>query len=301
MKMGLLKWMLSTWIVLAGLNAGAQEPEVFSLWPQGAKETNGLKGGVGVVAGSYVTNNSVAELYVYSPESGQNTGRAIVICPGGGYVNLDIPNEGELFARWLNQRGITAVILKYRMPNGHDRIPLTDAQRAVRWVRSRAEELAIHPAQIGIAGFSAGGHLASTLATHFDSGKANASDRLERFSSRPDFVLLFYPVISMKSGLTHNGSRNALLGTNPVPELIQKYSNEDQVTAKTPPTFLIHSDDDAAVSPLNSVVFYQALKRNHVPAVLYVIPRGGHGWGLKDSFEYYSMWTGLLENWLKQL
>lgn len=296
--MTLSKWLAGGLMLMLGLSAAAQRPEVFSLWPQGPSEENGLKEKETRGQSGDVTNNAVAELYVYRPEQDKNTGMALVICPGGGYINLAMNHEGEMFANWLNERGITAIVLKYRMPNLHDRIPLADAQRAVRWVRSRAEEWNINPAKIGIAGFSAGGHLASTLATHFDTGKLKSADRLERFSCRPDFAVLFYPVISMKDGLTHMGSRNVLIGNNPAPEMIAKYSNELQVTAHTPPTFLIHNDDDTIVSPLNSLVFYQALKKHKVPAVLYIFPQGGHGWGLLDSFEYYPQWTSLLTKWL---
>lgn len=261
------------------------------------KEKNGLEGKEKVDITGGIVNSCEAELHVYRSE--KNTGKTVIICPGGGYTQLAMKHEGEMFARWLNKRGITAIVLKYRMPNQHASIPFSDVKRAVRWVRSRAEEWGIHSDEIGVAGFSAGGHLASTLATHFDSGNTKAMDRLERFSCRPDFVLLFYPVISMKTNLTHNGSRNALLGKNPTSEIIGKYSNELQISANTPPTFMVHCDDDAVVPALNSVVFYQGLKKYNVPAVLYIFPKGGHGWGLYDTFEYYSCWTSLLEKWLK--
>lgn len=149
----------------------------------------------------------------------------------------------------------------------------------MKWIRSRSEEWGIDPAKVGIAGFSAGGHLASTVSTHFDSGKSGTTDRLEQYSSRPDFQILFYPVISMTAGLTHRGSREALLGKNPSAEAIAQYSNEQHVTAKTPPALLFHSDDDTVVPSMNSVVFYQALKKNKVPAVLYIFDKGGHGLG----------------------
>lgn len=296
---------IKLWVCVLSVVAGgalrAQEAEKFPLWPDGPAMSNGLKVQETTNEKGSVSGNSTAELFVYHPEEGKNTGKTVIIFPGGGYTHLAMNHEGHLFARWLTGQGITAVILKYRMPNRHHQIPLTDAKRAVRWVRSRAEEWDIDPARIGIAGFSAGGHLASTLATHFDAGNVKAADRLERLSCRPDFVILFYPVISMKDGLTHAGSKNALLGTKPSPEMVIKYSNETQVTAQTPPTFLIHSDDDKAVPPLNSIGFYQALKKHKVPAVLYVLPKGGHGWGLRESFEYYSLWTPLLAKWLSGL
>lgn len=299
MKMNFLKLLVCGLVIVCGLDVHAQNPEIFALWPKGPKEENGLKEKEVAKEGGSIANSSTAELRVYHPEQ-NNKGMALVICPGGGYSNLAMKHEGEMFARWLNERGITAVVLKYRMPNQHSKIPLADAQRAMRWVRSRAEEWGINPEKIGIAGFSAGGHLASTLATHFDAGK-KSSDRIENYSCRPNFALLFYPVISMKDGLTHKGSRDGLLGKTPAPALIEEYSNELHVSPQTPPAFLVHSDDDTGVSPLNSVVFYQALKKNKVPAVLYIFPKGGHGWGLRDSFEYYPQWTCLLEKWLGQL
>lgn len=301
MKMNLLKILLGVFLFIGSLNAWAQNPEVFPLWPQGPKEENGLKGKESVKDNGSIANNNVAELMVYHPDPAKKKGIAVLICPGGGYTHLAMNHEGDMFAKWLTERGITAIVLKYRMPNRHSKIPMADAQRAMRWVRSRAEELNIEPSKVGIAGFSAGGHLASTLSTHFDTGKLKSTDRIEGFSCRPDFTLLFYPVISMKNGLTHAGSRNSLIGKTPSEELIKEYSNELQVTARTPPAFIVHSDDDAAVPSLNSVAYYQALKKNKVPAVFYIFPKGGHGWGLRESFEYYPMWTKLLEKWLGQL
>lgn len=299
MKMSLVKLCLVSLVLLFGLIVQAQKPEIYPLWPQGAKESNGLPPET-VNQNGDISGNRTAELLVYHPAKDKNNGLAVLICPGGAYSFLSMKNEGELFAKWLTARGITAVILKYRMPNQHDRIPFTDASRAIRWMRSRAEELEINPGKIGIAGFSAGGHLASTVATHFDTGKENATDRLERFSSRPDFALLFYPVISMTDALTHMGSRNELIGKKPSVALINKYSNELHVSSKTPPVFLLHSDDDSVVPSMNSVVFYQALKKNKVPSVLYIFDKGGHGWGLQSNFDYYQQWTLLLEKWLRR-
>lgn len=301
MKLRVLSWFI-LFVLLPGMEGVfGQQAEVFPLWPQGPKENNGLAGKTIIGEQGRVINNATAELLVFLPKEEKRTSMAVVICPGGGYGHLSIKHEGEEMARWLNELGITAVVLKYRMPNGRHRIPLADVQRAMRWIRARAEDWNIDPQKIGIAGFSAGGHLASTLATHFDSGNPKAQDRLARLSCRPDFVVLFYPVISMKSGLTHIGSRKALLGTQPTQEVIEKYSNELHVSAKTPPVFLVHCDDDATVSPLNSVVFYQALKKHRIPAVMYIFPTGGHGWGMRDSFAYYPEWTRLLEKWLDEM
>lgn len=285
-------------ILLFYFQGMAQMPEKVALWPEDPPESNGLEGKEIINEKGEVANSCRAELTVYRPEPDKNKGMAVVICPGGGYFHLAMNHEGEMFARWLNERGITALVLKYRMPNGHHRVPIADARQALRWVRSKAGEWGIDPARIGIAGFSAGGHLASTVATHSGSGNTEAAGVLEAYSSRPDFVLLFYPVISMKEELTHAGSRYALLGAAPSPARVEEYSGELQVGAQTPPVFLLHCDDDIVVSPLNSILFYRALKKNKVPAALYIFPKGGHGWGLDPAFEYYPEWTALLEKWL---
>lgn len=203
-------------------------------------------------------------------------GAVAIICPGGGYGGLVTGAEGHGIAAWLNKRGITGVVLEYRLPAGRSSVPLADANRAVRTVRTNAKEWGIDPAKIGIIGFSAGGHLASTAATHFDEGDASAADAVERVSSRPDFAILVYPVITMgEKG--HGGSRQNLLGKDPPAALMDLYSNEKQVTAKTPPTFLAHPVDDKVVSIENSKMFYEALQANKVPSQLLELPSGGHG------------------------
>jgi len=272
----------------------AQQPVELELWPGGAPENNGL------TKTEQGDDYSIAKLYVYRPEQQKNTRTAVVICPGGGYGTLAMSHEGHDYARWLSGNGITAVILKYRLPNKHHFIPLKDAQRALRTVRSKAGEWNIDPDKVGISGFSAGGHLASTAATHFDEGNALAVDPLDRLSCRPDFAILFYPVITMKEEFTHLGSRRNLLGESYNAALVHFYSNEEQVTTQTPPTFLITSDDDKAVVPRNSIEFYSALKRNNVPAVLYIIPDGGHGWGTNPEKSQYLEWSVPLKAWLEK-
>ena len=203
-------------------------------------------------------------------------GTAIVICPGGGYGGLVTGAEGHGIAAWLNRHGITGVVLEYRLPAGRSQVPLLDAQRAIRTVRANAKAWNLDAARIGIMGFSAGGHLASTAGTHFDAGEADASDPTQRISCRPDFMILVYPVITMgEKG--HGGSRNNLLGKNPDAKLVDLFSNEKQVTERTPPTFLAHAKDDGPVPPENSRMFHEALKANKVASEYLELASGGHG------------------------
>lgn len=239
--------------------------------------------------GNWVTNVSSPELTIYQANKTKSTGMAVVICPGGGYAGLAIQHEGSQFAKWLNGQGITAFVLKYRMPNKHKEVPLDDAQQAIRYVREHANEFGVDTNKIGIAGFSAGGHLAATASTHYTT---------EGISTRPDFSILFYPVITMETA-THGGSRSNLLGGKPEPEDIQFFSNEKQINANTPPAILLLSDDDKSVPPANSVFYYEALKKKNIPATMYVFPKGGHGWGMNIDFEYHSQMLHLLGMWLK--
>lgn len=215
-----------------------------------------------------------ARITVHKPE--KPNGTAIVICPGGGYGGLVTGPEGHGIAAWLNRYGITGVVLEYRLPAGRPYVPLLDAQRAIRTVRGNARAWGIDAAKIGIMGFSAGGHLASTAGTHFDDGDPKADDAIDRNGCRPDFMILVYPVITM-GAKTHGGSRNNLLGKNPDDKLVELFSNEKQVTAKTPPTFLAHAQDDRVVVPENSKAFYDALQAQKVPAKYLELPSGGHG------------------------
>ncbi|MFZ5830055.1 MAG: alpha/beta hydrolase, partial [Planctomycetota bacterium] len=228
---------------------GAQ-PKVELLWPAGAPGALGD------------TPNDKPTLTIWLPAAEKATGAAVVICPGGGYVNLAVDHEGKQIAEWLNSLGVAGFVLEYRHRRrgyGHP-YPMLDAQRAVRTVRARAKEFGVDPQKIGILGFSAGGHLASTIATHFDAGNADADDPIERVSCRPDFAVLCYPVIMFDEEQTHRGSMRNLLGENPDPELVRSLSNEKQVTAETPPTFLFHTDADAGVPAENPVAFYLALR-----------------------------------------
>jgi acetyl esterase/lipase len=224
----------------------------------------------------------------------------VIVCPGGGYGGLADNHEGRQIANWLNSMGISAFVLKYRLgPRYHHPVELEDAQRAIRLVRSRAQEFGIAPDRIGIMGFSAGGHLASTAGTHFDAGNSGASDPIDKFGSRPDFLVLAYPVISFTTPYTHRGSMHNLLGDNPDPQLVESLSSELQVTPQTPPTFLFHTSADTVVPSENSVLFYLALRKNKVPAEMHIFEEGPHGVGLALRDPALSMWPTLLINWFR--
>lgn len=229
-------------------------------------------------------------------------GQAVVVCPGGGYGALATDHEGRQIAQWLNSQGISAFVLKYRLgPRYHHPVMLYDVQRALRTVRAKAGELKVDPKRIGVWGFSAGGHLASTAATHFDAGKPGDADMVERVSSRPDFAILSYPVLTlMQEQYVHKGSRKNLLGETPDPKLVELLSNEKQVTKDTPPTFLFHTDEDKGVPPENSILFYLALRKAGVPAELHIYEKGPHGVGLGWSDLSLSSWPARLADWLKR-
>jgi acetyl esterase/lipase len=223
----------------------------------------------------------------------------VIVCPGGSYQHLSMDKEGYQVAQWLNSLGVSAFVLQYRLgPRYHHPIELQDAQRAIRLVRSRASEYSLRPDRIGIMGFSAGGHLASTAGTHFDAGNAGAADPIDHAASRPDFLVLCYPVISFTS-YVHQGSMNALLGEHPDPKLVENLSNELQVTAQTPPTFLFHTDADKTVPAEDSVLFYLALRKAGVPAELHIYEHGNHGAGLAATDATLSSWPARLAGWLR--
>lgn len=239
------------------------------------------------------------EVWITVHRPAKSSGAAVVICPGGGYGGLVVGAEGHGIARWLGEHGVAGVVLEYRLPAGRHQVPLLDAQRAIRTVRANASKWQIDPARIGIIGFSAGGHLASTAATHFDDGDPKATDPVERVGCRPDFAILVYPVVTMDA-TTHAGSRRNLLGADPSPELIERYSNQRQVTAKTPPTFLAHALDDKAVVPANSRMFYDALQSHKVPSKYLELPTGGHGLnGYKGPM--WDAWQTQSLAWLAEL
>ena len=246
------------------------------------------------------------DIAVYLPSRKNATGQAVVICPGGGYRILAYDWEGTDIAKWLNAHGIAAVILKYRLPTSTSNIiphksPLMDAQRAMRLVRHHAGDWNIHPDKIGIMGFSAGGHLAATLGTHFDEAHTATGDAIDSLDCRPDFMILMYPVITFSKPFMHRGSKEALIGKNPDPSLVDYYSIELQVKDNTPPAFMVHAGDDEAVPVENSLVFYQALKDKNIPAELHIYPAGGHGFSLALDKGYLQTWPDRCLDWLKSL
>ena len=276
---------IATLLATISLSVTAQQKIELSVWPEGAPNTNGITEDETEKRTNRPTNVTTPTLTVYVAK--QPNGKAIVACPGGGYVHLAMDHEGHDMAAWFNAQGITYAVLKYRMPNEHHEVPLSDALQAIRILREHSDEW--HIKNIGIMGSSAGGHLASTAATHYTE------------DSRPDFQILFYPVISMDLSICHKGSRERLIGKNPTEELITLYSNELQVNQQTPPAFIMHSSDDRTVPVENSIRYYQALVKNKVHASLHCYPVGGHGWGYNDSFKYKRQWTDELEKWLREL
>ena len=278
----------STVMLLLGLFASAEATPgtPIVLWPNGAP---GAKGNEPL---------DIPTLTPYLPSKEKATGAAIIVCPGGGYTHL-ADHEGGPVAEWLNSIGVAAFVLKYRLgPRYQHPAPLLDAARAIRLVRTRAAEWALDPGHIGILGFSAGGHVASTIGTHFDSGNATAADPTDRASSKPNLMILIYPVITMRDK-THAGSKKNLLGDNPSPELVTLLSNDEQVTKETPPTFLVHTTTDNAVPVENSISFATALRKAGVPFELHLYERGPHGFGLGGKDPILATWPDRCADWLR--
>jgi acetyl esterase/lipase len=264
--------------------------EQFPLWAEGAPGALGSE------------PTDVPNLTVTFPEAGTSNGGAVVICPGGGYSHLAMNHEGHAVAKWFNAQGYTAAVLKYRLPSkGYPHpAPMLDVQHAIQTLRAKSDEWHLNPEKIGVFGSSAGGHLAATAATHFLAGDPDAADSILRVSSRPDFQVLLYPVISMDSAITHGGSKRNLLGENPSPELVELMSNELQVTTETPPAFIVLADDDSGVKAENSVHFYLALRKVEVSAEMHIFKQGGHGFGIRDDWTRpIHQWPDLLGDWLE--
>jgi len=277
-----MKTLLFTLLIFASTMLSAQNPIEIKLWNGQMPNSNDMTRQI--ENGPIYISEPTLKIY---PAPNSN-GMAIIACPGGGYSNLAMGHEGTDMASWFNNQGITYAVLTYRMPNGHHNVPLSDALQAMRIMRQHADEW--HIQKIGIMGSSAGGHLASTLATHY-------TDK----TTRPDFQILFYPVITMDPTYSHLGSHDNLLGENPSKTLEEKYSNEKQVTEQTPPAFILHSSDDTVVPVANSINYYLALNKHNVSACLHIYPIGGHGWGYNENFTYKREWTGELEKWLREI
>jgi len=280
--------------------AFAQEGKTIELYPKGVPNSKKVASGAYIekTVNTRAAKVSVPTLIPFFPEKGKVNGASIVICPGGGYSILSMENEGYAIARKFNEIGVTAFILKYRLPSDSIMVdktigPLQDAQRAVQLVRQHAKEWALNTDRVGIIGFSAGGHLASTAITHFDKAVIDNNDNV---NLRPDFAILMYPVISFGE-LAHKGSKDNLVGKTPTPEMVDLYSNEKQVTANTPPTFLVHAQDDRTVPVMNSVVFYEAMVKAKVKGELHLYQAGGHGFGLNNKTTK-DEWFERCKNWM---
>ncbi|HPT11158.1 MAG TPA: alpha/beta hydrolase [Bacteroidales bacterium] len=292
-------------LINIGLICHAQ-PAVIKLWPQGipgAIANRMYKERIWYVPGkTYYGSVTNPDITIYKAPEEKSNGTVVIICPGGAYTRLAVTSEGADVAAWLNRNGITAVVLKYRLPS--DSImtdksiaPLQDAMEAIRIIRRNAKELGIDTAKVGILGFSAGGHLASTLATHYNEKVYNTNDKT---SARPDFEILVYPVISMMKPETHPGSRINLLGASPDTTQVLRFSNQLHVTANTPPAFIVHSSDDKTVPVKNSIDFFESLVKNNVIAEMHIFQSGGHGYGLAKGKKDESEWPELCLHWLKE-
>lgn len=277
------------------------QDKLVKVWPNGAPTDNGMTNPEEKYDGIRVRNVSEAEMYIYLPDAKNNSGAAVVICPGGGYWIEAMDHEGYDIAKWLKSKGVAGIVLKYRLPYGHHEVPSDDAKQAIRIVRKNAKEWGIDPEKIGIAGSSAGGHLASTVGTHFDDNNTESNNPLKQISCRPDFMLLLYPVITFNEEFGHMGSRKNLIGETNDWKLVEYYSNELHVTPRTPPTFLVLADNDKSVPPRNSVEFYLQLKKNNIPAEIHIFAEGGHGFGIRKNNLPEDNWPNLFYDWLKAI
>lgn len=290
MKRTILTLLMSACGLLAVSGSDFQgRVDTLRIWDNAtAPHSNGLSGAESRPRADVVANTTAAELYIYRPRAERDLKLAVVICPGGGYVYLSQYAEGTDVARWLAEQGVTAAVLKYRVPNGHPEVPLEDAVQAVRIMGGlEAGATGIPIDRVGIMGFSAGGHLAAMASTIGQ--------------TRPAFAILFYPVITAERGKGHQGSFDALLGAGRDERSDAAYSLHTRVTEQTPPTLLLLADDDTAVPPVNSLLYYQALKDHGVPASMHIYPRGGHGWGFRDSFPYKNDWQRAVTDWLQAM
>lgn len=290
-------------VILLIFSAEVVGADFIPLWPEGKMpNSKGMKLEE-VIVNDRIRQVDTPGIYAFFPAKEENTGCAVLICPGGGYHWLAYDVSGFQIAKWFNTIGVSAFVLKYRLPNSPDLIerdkgPLQDAQRAMRLIRSRAKEWGIEPEKIGVMGTSAGGHLASTLGTHSED-VASIGDSPDQMSFRPSFMILVSPVITM-GAYTDKGTRENLLGDSPSEELIKKYSNEQQVTSETAASFIVHADDDSVVDARNSIMFFQSLSENKVSASLHIFPQGGHSIGVSKNPGSTALWTSLCKAWLHE-
>jgi acetyl esterase/lipase len=302
-----MKHILTLLIFLTASSLAFSQNHTLNLWPglpplQKVSDQQEKSVQEGIVR---ISNVQIPSIEVYLPTKQIATGEAVVIFPGGGYGILAYDWEGTDFAKWLNAQGIAGIVVKYRLPistslTDAKEVPLLDAQRAIRLVRQHAAAWHINPSKVGIMGFSAGGHLAATLSTSFAHQLPLERDAIDTLSARPDFSILVYPVISFQNAPTHGGSRKNLIGDPAIPELVQRFSNELQVTANTPPTFLVHAQDDKAVPLENSLLYYQALHAKGVKASLHIYPTGGHGFAFGLGKGAVEGWREVLLAWVKE-
>ncbi|WP_144607247.1 alpha/beta hydrolase [Algoriphagus algorifonticola] len=303
-----MKLLLSTFILFSIAITVFAQDQILPLWPglpplQKESQLEEIQQQNGILR---ISNVQIPSIEVYLPSKQIATGQAVVLFPGGGYGILAYDWEGTDFAKWLNSQGIAGIVVKYRLPissslTNPKEVPLLDAQRAIRLVRHHAESWNINPEKVGVMGFSAGGHLASTLSTQYSIELERDKDALDMISARPDFSILVYPVITFQDKYTHGGSRKNLLGENASQELLDRFSNEKNVNSKTPPTFLVHAQDDLAVPVENSLLYYQALRANEVSASLHLYPSGGHGFAFGLGKGAVENWRLVLLGWIKTL
>ncbi|SFO50418.1 Acetyl esterase/lipase [Algoriphagus ornithinivorans] len=303
-----MKRLLSTFILFSLAITVFAQDQILPLWPglpplQKESNLEEIQQQNGILR---ISNVQIPSIEVYLPTKQIATGQAVVIFPGGGYGILAYDWEGTDFAKWLNSQGIAGIVVKYRLPISQSltnlkEVPLLDAQRALRLVRHHAKIWNIDPEKVGVMGFSAGGHLASTLSTQYSYDLERTKDAIDTISARPDFSILVYPVISFQDQFTHGGSRKNLLGENPSQEQIDRFSNEKNVNSNTPPTFLVHAQDDLAVPVENSLLYYQALRANEVSASLHLYPSGGHGFAFGMGKGAVENWRLVLLDWIKTL
>lgn len=294
---------LSFLFLLFNLALSAQD--TIPVWENGAPNKNNPPGEeiFCFERGTYRYRNvSKAELFVYHPAEANNTGAAVIICPGGGYWIEQIRKEGTNIASYLQSQGITGIVLKYRLPYGQAEVPTSDVARAIRLVRSNADQWGLDPDKIGIAGASAGGHLAAYASVHNDGGDSLASDVVEQMSSRPDFTLLLYPVVSFREDVGNATCRQRFIGKTNDWEVAKHYSAELWITENTPPAFIVLSDDDFGIKQDNSILYYQGLKKHNVPGELHIFAKGGHGYGLKEGYDFRAArWHEMFVAWLYEM